>query len=1339
MSKNLKIVVLLHLLVTAAQPLHAAVTLDGSLGRSGPVTGPGYAITPDLGRQSGANLFHSFSSFNLIKGDVATFSGPVGISNIISRVTGGSPSSIDGTLRSTILGANLYFLNPAGVMFGPNASLDISGSFHVSTVNYLKFPDGNFYADTTKTSSFSAAAPEAFGFLGTNRAAVTIKDGASLAMKPSQAFSIVGGDIVINNGKISTLDGGTIRVAAFGRKAGEVALTGALPAADGDLSLTNGGKISSSTWTAVDAGSIKISSGTITIDGGKGYSNIYSTALAGSGKAGDIDVTAAGNLSVANGGSIYSSTQSSGSAGAVKVSAESITLDGKGYYGKIYSDASVGSEGNAGSVEVTAARSISITDGGRIASSTFSLGTAGAVKVSAESIAIDRQESTEVTGIFSQASTGSFGNAGTVEVTTSGNLSIVNGGIVASSTFAVGNAGVLKVRAGSVAIDGQSSSYVTGISSQANRDSSGDAGSIDVYSAGNLSIMNGGIITSNTFAAGNAGVVKVRAGTITINRQGSTDTTGISSDANVDSSGNAGSVEVTATGNLSIVNGGRISSDTYSLGDAGSVRVNAGSIAVDKQGSTYLTGIFSQARSDSDGNAGTVEVTSAGNISVMNGGKISSDTSSWGNAGSVRVNAGSITIDGQNNDSVTGIFSDANSDSYGNAGSVEVTTSGNLSIVNAGRISSDTYAYGDAGSVRVNAGSIAVDKQGSTYITGIFSQARSGSDGNAGTVEVMSAGNISVMNGGKISSDTSSLGNAGLVRVSAGSIAIDGQNNDSITGIFSDANSGSYGNAGSVEVTATGNLSIVNGGRISSDTYAYGDAGSVRVKTGSIAIDKQASTYITGIFSQARSDSDGNAGSVEVTATGNISVKNGGKISSDTSSWGNAGSVRVSAGSIAIDGQNNDSVTGIFSDANYDSFGNAGSVEVTATGDLSIVNAGRISSDTFSYGNAGSVKVRSANISINKQESSDVTGIFSDANYYSFGNAGTVEVIATGNLAITNGGIISSSTFSDGIAGSVVVQAGTLLVDGMQSGINARATRGSSGQTGNVSVLATEKISLANEGALSIQNDATVDKPASLKPTGLSVTAPVITLDGGLITAATTGNVAAGSITVATGSLALSKAGTISTTAEKNSSGNAGNVSIQSGAIILFDKALIASESLGSGKAGNLDLQAAGSITLIDSSITTATANADGGSISIAPTLLHLKNSSITTSVKGGTGNGGNIDLTARQLVIDNSKIVAQADAGNGGNIHLNADVIIQSPIGSLISASSNLGVQGSVVLSSAVLDVNAALVDMPSSLRDITSLSPRRCVTSGDDISSFVVYGCGAATRQPDAAILGK
>ena len=114
-------------------------------------------------------------------------------------MTGGSLSSIDGLLQCTINGANLYLLNPSGVMFGPNASLDVKGSFHISTADYLKLSDGGiFYADPAKSSVLSVAEPQAFGFLSANPAAISL-DRSVLQVPAGQTLSIIGGDITAVN------------------------------------------------------------------------------------------------------------------------------------------------------------------------------------------------------------------------------------------------------------------------------------------------------------------------------------------------------------------------------------------------------------------------------------------------------------------------------------------------------------------------------------------------------------------------------------------------------------------------------------------------------------------------------------------------------------------------------------------------------------------------------------------------------------------------------------------------------------------------------------------------------------------------------------------------------------------------------------------------------------------------------------------------------------------------------------------------------------------------------------------------------------------------------------
>jgi len=190
---------LLAMLLTVSQAqVRTTVTADGSLSTAVTRHGNIYAITGGTRPGNGLNLFHSFDRLSVGTGDTASFTGPqTGITNILSRVTGGQQSDIDGQLRTDgqlrSEGANLYLLNPAGVLFGPNASLEVSGSFHVSTADYLRLADGaRFSAHLSDASVLTVAPAAAFGFLGANPAAITIQ-GSSLRVAEDKTVSLVGG------------------------------------------------------------------------------------------------------------------------------------------------------------------------------------------------------------------------------------------------------------------------------------------------------------------------------------------------------------------------------------------------------------------------------------------------------------------------------------------------------------------------------------------------------------------------------------------------------------------------------------------------------------------------------------------------------------------------------------------------------------------------------------------------------------------------------------------------------------------------------------------------------------------------------------------------------------------------------------------------------------------------------------------------------------------------------------------------------------------------------------------------------------------------------------------
>src|SRR5919109_3518410 len=167
-------------------------------------------MIPDtVGQTVGTNLFHSFGLFNINTGESATFTGPSSIENVLGRVTGGSSSFIDGLLRTQFENAspNLFLLNPAGVLFGPNASLDVQGSFHVSTADYLKLGEGGrFEATNPENSVLTVAPPEAFGFLGENPGPITVT-GSTLEVSEGKTLGLEGGDISLSGGRLAAPSG----------------------------------------------------------------------------------------------------------------------------------------------------------------------------------------------------------------------------------------------------------------------------------------------------------------------------------------------------------------------------------------------------------------------------------------------------------------------------------------------------------------------------------------------------------------------------------------------------------------------------------------------------------------------------------------------------------------------------------------------------------------------------------------------------------------------------------------------------------------------------------------------------------------------------------------------------------------------------------------------------------------------------------------------------------------------------------------------------------------------------------------------------------------------------
>ncbi|MCP4700084.1 MAG: filamentous hemagglutinin N-terminal domain-containing protein [Gammaproteobacteria bacterium] len=232
---------LMFLAIPAAA--YADIATDGSLGLAASLVPEQntYTIAATYGQQHGGNLFHSFARFGLSAGEIAAFSVPAAVppvTNIISRITNGEISRIDGTLRCEMPGVDLYFFNPAGMVFGAESALDIQGSLYVSSADYLKLGDeGRFYAAHSRQSTLSSAPPEAFGFLAGDVGSLSL-EGTEWQAPAGKTIAFTGGDIEFKNSGLKAADG-TLSLVSMAEQ-GEVPL---LPEDFEFSSATQGGGI----------------------------------------------------------------------------------------------------------------------------------------------------------------------------------------------------------------------------------------------------------------------------------------------------------------------------------------------------------------------------------------------------------------------------------------------------------------------------------------------------------------------------------------------------------------------------------------------------------------------------------------------------------------------------------------------------------------------------------------------------------------------------------------------------------------------------------------------------------------------------------------------------------------------------------------------------------------------------------------------------------------------------------------------------------------------------------------------------------------------------------------
>ena len=596
------------------------------------------------GLREGNNLFHSFQEFSVPEGVEASFQNALDIENIFTRVTGDSVSNIEGIL-SAQGGANLFLMNPNGIVFGQNASINIGGSFIATTADSIQFGDG---IELTANPSdepplltnhipiglgFGSKKYSGSGAIEVNGAGNEITPSSpgspiqiesneqGLSVEPGNTLGLIGSNVSVDGGTLNTEDGnieiGSVGLGAVGIQSTENRFTfnyhnvdsyqdinianQALLNATGqgervislsgsDVTFKDGSLALITNQEASTSGSIEVNATeTLTLLGtspDKSFSSIVRSQTISSGKGSDINISTE-NLVVRNSGIISTITYANGLGGNLKIDATgSINLEPDPQTDLIggFGSTTFGS-GDAGNIQISA-QQLRIANGESIGSPTLGEGNGGDVKVQASSIELFGTNNSEssLSSIF--ASSASTGNAGNVTVDTS-QLRIIDGANINSASIANGNAGNVTINASeSIEVAGQSQSTTEPISST----------------------------ISSSVAIPNEVFQQVF---------------GLTSDP----SGQAGNVTVN-TPILNIDEGGTISVRNEGIGDAGTLSINGGNVNLDNSGSITAA--------SASGTGGNIEL-QISDLEIDDGSQITTEAGNQGGGGNININATNIT------------------------------------------------------------------------------------------------------------------------------------------------------------------------------------------------------------------------------------------------------------------------------------------------------------------------------------------------------------------------------------------------------------------------------------------------------------------------------------------------------------------------------------------------------------------------------------------------------------------------------------------------------------------------------------------------------------------------
>ena len=968
------------------------------------------------GATRGKNLFHSLSEFSVPTNGVAYFNNTSTIQNIITRVTGVSFSSIDGTLQ-TNGGANLFLLNPNGIIFGPNARLNIGGSFVATTANAIQFGNqGIFSASDNLPPARLTVNPSAFLFNQLaaqpirNQSIVTDQSvPVGLRAGDGKTLLLLGGDVILEGGGFLSTLGGRVELGGVAG-AGTVGLNSNFNGSNLSLNfpsdlaranvfLTNGSAVNVGTRNK-DAKGIFIQAGSIFLaDDAQ-----LSSSTFGSANAGIVSLQASNTVSITNGSAIFSTgeNRATGNAGLILIDADSIYLDAA----KLTTTNK--GTGLAGSIGINAHDLVSIQNNSQVTSESNNTNTSdfGFIKIAATAGSILLNQSTVST------TNAGLGFAGDISVTARDQVSLNQ-----SSISSQGNLG--RIFIGESDYASFSPRIVTLDSSMLNTTSSGSSNTGGtVINAHELVVIgnNSKIVSNsknNATDSSNFGFIQLAApeGSVVLN-QSEIDTTNTGA-------GFSGDILISARDQISILNQSQISSQ----GNQGRILIGK-SDAYDNSFSPGIVTVDSSTlttdNSGAAGRAGDISIAATDNVLLTNNSLVLSDTSGDTDAGNIAVQSdGSVFL-------TNGAVLSTSTFGVGKAGIVTVEANGAVSIDNSGLASGvGLTGIGDAGGIGIEASSLLLTN-GATLTT------ETNGRGNAGLILLAIDGNISVSSGAVLKTQTSGIGNSGIVLIEAGGdVSLTGSG----TGIFSTVEDYARGSALGIGIKAR-SLSMSGGAELQALTRGEGNAGVILINTSNFVNLSGFSPegFSTALLTSTEDTASGVGGVIEI-KTPTLRLSDGAVLSARTRNAYVGGDINVNVNTLEATNGGQILTTAF-------STGRAGIITVNATDSITLSGRDSTFTDRFNQTVAKYGPVLGPQVFDNVAPGS--SGLFANTVADSNAQGGSIN-ITTRDLSIRDGAQVALNNQGLGIAGDLQIQASRNVQLENQSLITTETRSGNGG------------------------------------------------------------------------------------------------------------------------------------------------------------------------------------------------------------------------------------------------------------------------------------------------------